>query len=281
MSDKVEKIGIGTVQFGSNYGISNTTGKTPAAEVTRILKTAQKCNIHLLDTASAYGDSEKILGMNPLDSFRIVSKFMPPTKNEPIENQLRNSLSDLGVASLYGYLAHRPAELIGRFDHWEELQNFKQKNLVEKIGFSFDTPEELQLLLKQNFIPDIIQVPYNYFDRRFEQWMISLKEKGCEIHARSAFLQGLFFLKTSELNSYFDPVKPVIDSLQNQVRNLPGTLLNFVLKKPFIDCVIIGVENEKQLTANLGSLPDDEVLPEQELQIPDYILIPSKWPENP
>ena len=32
------KIGLGTVQFGMDYGVSNTKGKTPDIEVSKILE---------------------------------------------------------------------------------------------------------------------------------------------------------------------------------------------------------------------------------------------------
>ena len=38
-----------------------------------------------------------------------------------------------------------------------------QTNL--KIGYSIYTVEEMLVLLDKNFIPDIIQIPYNIFDR--------------------------------------------------------------------------------------------------------------------
>jgi hypothetical protein len=34
------KVGLGTVQFGMNYGISNTDGRTPIPEVKKILQVA-------------------------------------------------------------------------------------------------------------------------------------------------------------------------------------------------------------------------------------------------
>lgn len=35
------KIGLGSVQFGCDYGISNASGRTPADEVARILSAAR------------------------------------------------------------------------------------------------------------------------------------------------------------------------------------------------------------------------------------------------
>lgn len=278
MDEKTLKIGLGTVQFGTQYGISNRSGKTPAGEVSKVLKLARQNSITLIDTASAYGDSEKILGQNDLSAFRIVSKFLPPVENQTVSVQLKQSLRDLHVESLYGYLAHRPIHLADNLSIWEELKSFKKKGLVEKIGFSLNTPEELKNLLQKNLFPDLVQVPFNYFDRRFKDLMIELKKKDCEIHTRSAFLQGLFFMDIEQLDSYFADLIPMLEKLKNNIPNLAGSLLNFVLKKPFIDNVVIGVENSDQLSQNLKSIGNASSLPELEMNIPESILIPSNWP---
>jgi aryl-alcohol dehydrogenase-like predicted oxidoreductase len=56
------KLGIGAAQFGLDYGVSNTEGITPIAEVVNILQQAESLGIELIDTAPAYGDSEAVLG---------------------------------------------------------------------------------------------------------------------------------------------------------------------------------------------------------------------------
>ena len=42
MGSTVSRLGIGTAQFGSNYGISNTNGKVSKIEVAKILENASK-----------------------------------------------------------------------------------------------------------------------------------------------------------------------------------------------------------------------------------------------
>lgn len=49
----IDKIGIGTAQFGLNYGISNTQGKTSLTEAKDILELASLKGIKLIDTAPA------------------------------------------------------------------------------------------------------------------------------------------------------------------------------------------------------------------------------------
>lgn len=274
----IKKLGLGTVQFGLSYGISNKTGQTSSMEVKEILNTAKAYNIEVLDSASAYGNSENVLGQNDLSSFKMVSKFMP-SSTESISIQLETSLEKLRLEKLYGYLAHRPMDFLENPSQWDELLEFKSKSKVDKIGFSLNEPKELVLLIDKGFIPDLVQVPYNYFDRRFEILLKNLKKEGCEIHTRSAFLQGLFFMNPNKLDNFFDEVKGPLRQVQKK-EFLNGALLKFAVQQPFIDKIIIGVETNKQLIENLTNLELASQLPELQYNINDNILIPSRWPKN-
>ena len=54
----MSKLSHGTVQFGINYGINNSTGVPDDKQVTSILDYAFKNGINTIDTAIAYGNSE-------------------------------------------------------------------------------------------------------------------------------------------------------------------------------------------------------------------------------
>lgn len=274
-----KKIGLGTVQFGIDYGISNHSGKTPESEVSKILKYAAQQGISYLDTASIYGNSELVLGNNKLDNFKVVTKFMPLEKNQSLRDEFEKSTARLGVKKLYGYLAHRPIDLVDNKSQWHMLQKLKEENKVSKIGFSLNEPSELTNLLAFGFQPDLIQVPYNLLDDRFEKQMILLKNQGCEIHVRSVFLQGLFFMQPEDLPNHFNAVRGILKGLQKKhSAYLSGALLKYVLNKEFIDVLIMGVENQVQLEHNLESIAKAELIHEKIPKLDKKILMPSLWP---
>ena len=62
----MNKLALGTAQFGIDYGINSISGKVKTQEIEKILHLAKSENINLLDTAASYGDSEKILGQTVL-----------------------------------------------------------------------------------------------------------------------------------------------------------------------------------------------------------------------
>jgi aryl-alcohol dehydrogenase-like predicted oxidoreductase len=276
----IKKLGLGTVQFGLDYGISNRNGVTGIEEIKKIIDFARGAGIDLIDTAYGYGRSEEVLGLAGVQEFKIVSKFMPESQSISIPEQVKTSLERLNTKSLYGLLAHRPLDVSENPKIWNYLQELKKKGVVEKIGFSFNKPEEAEMVFEGGFIPDLIQAPFNYFDNRFQNIMIKMKEKGCEIHSRSAFLQGLFFISANDLPGFFKDVKPEIYELQKNKEALPGLLLKYCLEKPFIDKVIVGVNNLAQLQHNINALDGRHALPEFNKQIKINILTPSLWPKK-
>ena len=73
---------LGTVQFGMNYGINNSSGQPAEENVFEMLDTAIEHGIRVFDTAPAYGTSEILLGKylkarKTKDPVRIVSKLRP------------------------------------------------------------------------------------------------------------------------------------------------------------------------------------------------------------
>ena len=276
----ISKIGIGSAQFGMDYGISNPNGQTSKEEVTKILDICSACGITYIDTAVVYGNAEEVLGMNDLHDFKVVTKFMYYPEKGIIQKQMNESLQKLNINKAYALLAHRPIYLLSNNYHWDELVHLKEVGKVEKIGFSLNSVDELNQLLDKKLFPDIIQIPYNYVDNRFESVAIDLKKQGCEIHSRSVFLQGLFFKKVEELEPFFDEIKPILISIKENAGSLEGALLRYVLTKHFIDVVIIGVENAIQLLNNIHSVKNQELLPPLNLNISEKIKTPSMWPKH-
>ena len=107
----MNKIALGTAQFGSKYGIANQNGKINSLDAKKILRLANISDIDLIDTAISYGDSEKLLEKRVLN-FKVVSK-LPPLPNKYlnldawVNENVNLSLKRLGIDSLYGLLIHK------------------------------------------------------------------------------------------------------------------------------------------------------------------------------
>lgn len=283
----INKIGIGTVQFGLDYGISNATGRVQEKEVEKILKFAKEKGIEVLDTARAYGKSEEVLGRfaKKLNSFQVVSKL--PAGLESVSKEINKSLILLKQEKLYAYLFHDFADFEKNPLFWEGLKKEKENGRVKKIGFSLYYPEQIEKLWKNNIKFDILQVPYNIFDRRFEPYFEKLKSQNVEIHVRSIFLQGLFFMNVEKLSTHLDSAKNKIKKIQqistdNQLP-LAGLLLYFVLQNPYVHKAIIGLSSFEDLKENLNVLSYFEKMKRLNIDFSSFnelnekIILPFLW----
>lgn len=273
------KLVLGTVQFGLQYGV-NSAGRPSVDAVKGILAEAAKGRITTLDTSSAYGNSEEILGecINPEENFRIVSKY--PKGDIPVSEMFKASLKRLKVNQLYGYLLHHFEVYKNNPKVWDGFLALKESGKVKKIGFSLYAPEDLEVILMNGLPFDLIQVPFNIFDKKFLPYMKELHDKGIEIHVRSTFLQGLFFKDRNAIPEKLQPIKKYLLQLDEFSKesglSISEIALNYNLQNPFIDGVLIGIDNVEQLQVNLASVKDTPVNIEIEVNEKD-LLNPVNW----
>jgi aryl-alcohol dehydrogenase-like predicted oxidoreductase len=266
------KIGLGTAQFGLNYGISNKSGKTSLPEVKEILKTASDNNVRIIDTAALYGESEKSLGLGfpEMNQFIIVTKTPAYDKNEIKEEDgilLRNtffkSLANLGQKSVYGLLMHHADDLLAENGTllWQALQEIKNEGFVEKIGVSAYSSHQIDRVLDR-FDIGLIQIPLNIYDQRFlkDGYLVKLQRENIEIHARSLFLQGLLLMDPSTLPTYFEPFRGWHDRYWSMLKSQDikplNAALGFVLLSEGIDVAIVGVNHSGHLREILDGMND-------------------------
>lgn len=275
----MSKLVLGTVQFGLQYGI-NSAGRPNEKAVKDILAEASIGGITTLDTSSAYGNSEEILGgcATPNEGFKIVSKY--PKGETPVGEMFNGSLNRLKVKNLYGYLLHHFEVYKNNPKVWEEFIALKEAGKVQKIGFSLYLLEELQLILDSKSPFDLIQVPFNIFDKKFLPLMKEVHERGVEVHVRSTFLQGLFFKDRNALPEKLQPMKKYLLQLDEFSRksglSISEIALNYNLQNPYIDGVLIGVDNVVQLKTNLASVKDTPIDIEIEVKEKE-LLNPVNW----
>ena len=292
MPSNFEKLALGSAQFGLAYGISNSHGKVSMNEVFRILTLAKSLGINTIDTASAYGNSEDVLGsiLKNTDTFSILSKLRPiPTNIVDVEKwisaEINHSLQRLRRSRIEAILIHDPKQLLGSIgaELYRALNVMRDKGLFQKIGVSVYRPSELELLL-QKYAFDVVQLPFNVMDQRFlkNDLLQRIKNMGMTIHVRSVFLQGLLLMQSSRRPKRFLIWKEHWDRWHAHLEDTGKTALqmslNYALSYPEIDRVIIGVESERQLSeiADATVLKMDHVF--EQFSIDDErLLIPSYW----
>ena len=260
------KLALGTVQFGLDYGINNTKGKIPVQEAFEILRFAIEHQIDVLDTAYDYGDSEKVIGKFIRSNnvhYKVVSKLSSRKLGE-VEKGFNESLDNLGLDRIYGYLIHDIKSFVEEPEIWGCVSKLRDQGKVEKIGFSLYYPKEVEYLLEKGIHLDIIQIPFSIFDQRFSDILPSIKAKGIEVHARSVFLQGLGFKNPDELKGDFVKIRDKLLLLRALSKEtsipLSAIFVNFTALSDFIDKVVIGVDGIEHLRTNIETLRyQDEV----------------------
>ena len=290
------KLGLGTAQFGMDYGVSNKQGQTPPHEVENILALADEAGIDVLDTAAGYGNSESVLGkaLPANHHFRIVTKS-PVFKSDKINashadtliSVFNRSLENLRQDSLYALLIHDADDLLAPGGELliEAMRKLAASGRVKRIGVSVYTANQVERLLGL-FTPDVVQIPINPFDQRLivSGHLEKLKNLGVEIHARSIFLQGLLLLEPRSLPSYFEPIKEHFKQYlrfihMNGLTKLQAAML-FVTQIQQLDKILLGVCSTGQLVEILNvfkSLPE-QMIDMSDLAISDERYVnPAKW----
>lgn len=275
----MNKLGLGTVQFGQAYGVSNTRGQIPADEAAAILKRAAQAGISLLDTAANYGHAERVLTELDTTPFRIVSKTVSVSQGvAEVVARARWSAKGLNTDTL---LVHAASDLADE-NLWPALQQLKSEGVFRKIGISVYVADD-PTALASRFKPDVMQLPFSLLDQRLlaNGTLARLVDMDVEIHARSLFLQGLLLMETvpQKLQTAAPHLKAIKANIAAAGATPLAAALGFVLARPEIAFGLVGVtclpELNEILAAAQCPLPD---LDWASLALSDErILTPSLW----
>ncbi len=293
-SELNKKIALGTVQFGIDYGITNTHGRTSDIEVQRILQLALEYSITCIDTAYLYGTSEKVLGTSGLvDYFDVVTKT--PRFEEKIINDKHISLLNTSFNESCERLKTKPTALLchsaddllkpGGIKLYNAMTNLKASGFVDKIGVSVYSPNQCQECTSR-YDMDLIQLPLSIFDQRFlKQGVIEqLSNNGVAVHIRSVFLQGLLLMKN--LPTFFEPIREVHAAFNEfcaSIKQSPlEVAIQFVAAVSGVDKIVVGTNSASQLREilELESFDADPNEFERFAVENEEMINPSKWALN-
>ncbi len=288
----INKLGLGTVQWGLSYGIANQHGITTPETVTALLNDARHHGIEVLDTAALYGKSEAVLGTNSLEGFKVITKtpsFATSHIADIEVNQLgetfQQSLDLLSRKKIYGLLIHHAENILvpGGDLLLAAMKQLKEDGLVDKIGVSVYGGAQVDAVLKK-FTPDLIQLPFSILDQRMltSGHLEQLKNKGVEIHVRSVFLQGLLLMPLRNIPAFFEPVRPLLTrwhaAAQEQGLTVNQAALSFVKNIPYVDTILVGLDNLAQFRTCITDFTIDMNFDATGLACNDPVYVnPSLW----
>jgi aryl-alcohol dehydrogenase-like predicted oxidoreductase len=256
---------LGTVQFGLPYGVANKTGRPDQAMVTDIVRTAWGKGIKEFDTAQDYGISENMLGiafakLGISAEAKVISKINPELNHcdpQVMTKALDASLEKLGVPCLFGLMLHKEDLLCQWANGLRDiLQGFITLGKVKKLGVSVYSPDRALEALSMKGL-DMIQVPSNILDRRFErQGVFELAaKKNRQVYIRSVFLQGLILMEPEDLPNHMSFARPVLNKIKSLSHELNLTrhelALGYLKEKVPEAKLIVGVDTPEQLIENV------------------------------
>ncbi|UGA54968.1 aldo/keto reductase [Vibrio sp. VB16] len=306
---KAEKLVLGSVQLGLNYGINNDAGQPNIEQAHDMLSSAINLGVSYIDTARAYGESEAVIGKWLTQGWQgrqtVITKLDPLASiNENtsevlaqslVENSVLRSCKNLKLDKLDVLMLHRTSHITA-FNGviFEKLKALKSEGYIEKLGASVQSAKELELALSNADI-SIIQLPFNILDYRWNDLIPLIlqekKKRDLIIHVRSVFLQGLLLTDKKELwAKACDNQTQIPDWLKRHVEetnsnNVHQLCIRYVLSQTWIDGLVLGSDNVEQVieNANMMALPAlsvtqlasiDTSRPES---INDKLLNPALW----
>ena len=289
---KMNKLALGTVQFGMNYGLSNPNGVVGMEEVARIISVAGINGVKVLDTAVGYGDSERCLGSVGVESYRVITKLPPIPNVDDLEgwimSTIKGSLARLKISKLEAVLLHSSADIIGpkASEYQAAMHALKERGFCNSVGVSIYSPNELDMIWdhRSQWRPDLIQAPLNVFDRRIASsgWLEKLSNENIKVHARSVFLQGLLLMAPKQIPDYFSRWRKLLDEWfgwcqSNNVTPLQAAL-GFVNYYDEVENIVVGALSAKQLMEICDGIFAKSPLPPVNLECNDLDLIePPHW----
>jgi aryl-alcohol dehydrogenase-like predicted oxidoreductase len=281
---KVSVIGLGTWQFGGEWGRSYSQG-----EVDRILDQAAALGINLIDTAECYGDhlAERLIGdyLARHDRWRwvVATKFghhfrkfidrADDFSEAGVRGQLEASLRSLRMESIDLYQFHSgPDAAFENEGLWTMLAGHKDAGKVRHLGVSIlGKGSQHQAREARRVGAEVLQVIYNRLDRRPEQmYFPGAQAEHLGILARVPLASGLLTGKYGP-GATFQPndVRAAFDApkLRNDLAEVqrlartevpPGAsmaqwALAWCLKNPAVTAAIPGCKDPAQVAANAAA----------------------------
>ena len=284
----MNRIVLGGAQLGLPYGILNGGETLSGEEVARILDTAFGHGIDSIDTAIAYGQSESIIGETAQNRFKVISKLPPIPSSvsnvlEWVNTQVDASLSRLKCTSLDALLLHRPQDLTGIHgaELYDAISSLKIEKIIHRFGVSIYEPDELADIIGK-FDIDIVQAPFNVFDRRILGVIDQLTALNIEVHVRSVFLQGVLIASPKDRPQRFQPWSEHFSQFDTWVRSTGlsamACCLGFALQQPGVAKLVIGTTSAESLTEVMNSVPNTHLEVPAHLQSSiEQLIDPRVW----
>jgi aryl-alcohol dehydrogenase-like predicted oxidoreductase len=305
----VSALSLGTVSLGVDYGIAapGSFGRPTENEAIRLLRAAIDGGITLIDTAPAYGDSERIVGCAAgRDPRVIVATKIDPTAAAGVASGFPSAGLGAGsravIASLESSLRvldrdvldivqihNATREMIDEGAVTDALLDAKRRGLIRILGASV-YGEAAALAVIRSGEYGVLQVAVNALDQRMMRDVLPAAEAaGVGVILRSAFLKGALTPKAQWLPEALAPLREAAARARDVLAGgswdrLPDAAMRFCLSVPHAASVLAGARTLAELDEAIaaeaaGPLDTSALAMAAGLALTDdRLLNPSHWP---
>jgi aryl-alcohol dehydrogenase-like predicted oxidoreductase len=306
----VSALSLGTVALGTDYGIAapGAFGRPEEADAIRLVRAALDRGVTLIDTAPAYGESERIVGraagrdpraiiatkinpaspagVTPVASGAVVASGFSRTIIASIESSLRALDRDvLDIVQIH----NATRTMIDEGAVTDALLEARHRGLVRVLGASV-YGEDAAMAVIGSGAYGVLQVALNVLDQRMVQDVLPAADAaGIGVIVRSAFLKGALTPKAQWLPEALAPLREAAARARDLLAGgswdrLPEAAMRFCLSVPCVASVLTGartiVELDEAIAAEAAGPFDAPLLSiATTLALTDDRLVnPSHWP---
>lgn len=291
---------LGTVQFGMDYGIAGQKQPSLGDAVT-MLDYAVSNGIRTIDTASAYGTAEEVVGKFLCEKsvlrerLFLVSKLTPNVLDDVQEEEyydvmkskLTATLQRLHTDYLDSYLLHS-SRYVFQEEIIEALSRLRREGYAKHIGVSVYEIDEAKQCISDPRL-DFMQLPFSIFDQRMlKGGVFQMAEHAhMQIHSRSAFIQGLILMQEDKVPPFLERAKPILRKIDIICKKYGFSrielAMGFVKRQNAVSHLVFGVDNLAQLKEDIlffsQTIPSNIVaeIGKEFENIATDIVMPSLW----
>jgi len=246
--ERLPAVGLGTAE------VFDTDDEATRQQAASVVQALLANGGSLIDTASSYGDAEKVLGTVIAAADKRTKLFLATKLEVPDERELRRSLARLRTSKLDLLQLHNvddPHQSLSRFRDWKAQGICRYIGVTSTFHGAFDAVEAVLAREK----PDFVQIDYSLGDREVEKRILPrAAELKVAVLTALPFGHGRLFRAVRG--------KTIPDWASGFAGSWAQFFLKYLLGDSRVTAVIPGTANAGHMSDNLsamsGALPDPD-----------------------